>query len=402
MTIVIRNGTLIDGVNESPVANGAIIVADGKIREIASAREEDRSARILEAGIIDAAGKWILPGLINMHVHLMMGQMLGRPKLIVEGATQNGLAVYATRNALGSLARGWTTVRDMGGPYNIPIEFRDYIARGLLPGPRVFACGQQIAVTGGHAAYLSCEADGVDGMRRAARLQLKAGADFIKVNASHDPETMPGEEQTRPEMTQDEIEAAFDVARAHGRKTACHCMGSITLERVINAGVDVISHGCYLTDALAERMARGGIFLDPTLSAYGRQTMNPELKRGEDWAARHMVLVKPLEAAFRAAVRQGVRIVTGTDTAGRYAEDVEMMRELGLDAMESLRACTKNAAEALGVGDTLGSIEVGKIADIVVLAGDPLADPYNLEKVEAVIKDGVHYRQEDITLRSEI
>ncbi|MGH6924753.1 MAG: amidohydrolase family protein [Propylenella sp.] len=401
MTVAVKGGTLIDGKADRPAPNVAVVVEGDQISAL---RAEDSRGDQVDSGaeVIDATGKWVLPGLINMHVHFMMGQMLGRPKHIVQAANPNALAFFATRNALGYLARGWTTVRDMGGPHRIPTHFRDLIAQGVLPGPRVFACGQQIAVTGGHASYLSHEADGADAVRRAARVQLKDGADFVKVNASHDPEPMPGEEQTRPEMSYEEIEAAFDVARAHGKRTACHCMGSIALKRVIDAGVDVISHGCYLNDVLAAQMAEKGVFLDPTLSAYGRQTMNPKLQRGEDWAERHRLLVKPLEASFRSAVKNKVRIVTGTDTAGRYAEDVEMMRELGLDAMESIRACTKNAADALGVGDKLGTIEVGKTADIVVLGGDPLSDPYNLEKVELVIKEGIVYRQSDITLRCEI
>ncbi len=402
MPIVIENGTLIDATGAKPAPNGAVIIDGGVVKAVFKPGTTDRGAYPKEAEIINADGKWIMPGLINMHVHLMMGHMRRRPRIIVEEATQNTLVFYAVKNALGSLARGWTTVRDMGGPFGIPMETRDLINRGVLPGPRVFACGQQIAVTGGHASYLSCEADGADAMRRAARLQLKNGADFVKVNASHDPEPMPGIEQTRPEMTLEEIQAAYDVARAHGKKTACHCMGSIALERVITAGVDIISHGYYLSDKLAEQMAQKGIFLDPTLSAYGRQTMNPELKRGEEWGKRHQTLVKPLEDSFRAAVAAGVRIVTGTDTAGRYVEDVQMMRELGLDAMESLRACTKNGADALGIGDRLGTIEPGKIADVVVLGGDPLADPFNLEKVDTVIKDGIHFCEQDITLRCDI
>lgn len=402
MAIVIENGTLIDGVADRAVPNGTIVIEKGRFEIVAGRGKEPKLEYPAGAEIIDATGKWIMPGLINMHAHLVIGQMIGRPRRIVDAATPNKLMFFAVRNALGSLARGWTTIREMGGVNNIAIEIRDYINQGLLPGPRVFTCGQLVVVTGGHGAYLSHEADGPDAVRRGARLQLKAGADFVKIAASHDPERMPGVEQTRPEMTQAEIEAAFDVARAHGKKTACHCMGTIALKRVIDAGVDVISHGCYLNDGLAESMAEKGIFLDPTLSAYGRQTMNPANKRGDDWGESHKVLIKPLEDGFRAAVRQGVRIVTGTDTSGRYPEDVEMMRLLGLSAMESLRASTKNAAEALGLGDKLGTVEVGKVADLVVLDGDPLDDPYNLEKIHAVVKDGIHYRQQDITLRSEV
>jgi imidazolonepropionase-like amidohydrolase len=237
-------------------------------------------------------------------------------------------------------------------------------------------------------------------MRKAARSQLAAGADFIKVMASHDPIEIDGPEKTRPEMELDEIRAAFDEAKAHGKKTACHVMGTIAIGRVLDAGVNVISHGFYLNDELAKRMVEQKVYLDPTLSSYGRQTMSPLLNRGADWAAHHEPLLAPMEAAFRAAVKAGVKIVTGTDSAGRYAEDVEMMREYGLDAKESLLACTKNAAEALGRIDDIGTIEKGKIADIVVLDGDPLADPYKLEAVSLVIQGGKAIKPDDVTLHS--
>jgi imidazolonepropionase-like amidohydrolase len=276
----------------------------------------------------------------------------------------------------------------MGASHGISFAFRKFIEEGLIPGPRVVACGMPICVTGGHANGICIQADGPYEVRRAARSQLAAGADFIKVMASHDPIEIDGPEKTRPEMEPDEIRAAYDEARAHGKRTACHVMGTIAIGRVLDAGVNVISHGFYLNDELACRMAEQGVFLDPTLSSYGRQTINPRLKRGEKWSSDHMPLIPAMESAFRAAVKAKVKIVTGTDSAGRYAEDVAMMREFGLDPMESLLACTRNAADALGLGHEIGTLEAGKVADIIVLRGDPLADAYNLEKVSHVVKDG--------------
>jgi imidazolonepropionase-like amidohydrolase len=177
-------------------------------------------------------------------------------------------------------------------------------------------------------------------------------------------------------------------------------MGKVAIGRVLDAGVNVISHGFYLDDELAYRMAEQGVYLDPTLSSYGRQTISPRLKRGEKWVADHMPLIPAMESAFRAAVRAGVKIATGTDSAGRYAEDVEMMRELGLDPVHSLLACTRHAAEALGVDRELGTIEPGKIADIVILDGDPLRHPYDLEKVAWVVQSGRPLKPSEITLQS--
>jgi len=169
---------------------------------------------------------------------------------------------------------------------------------------------------------------------------------------------------------------------------------------VLDAGVDVISHGFYLNDEHAARMVEQNVYYDPTLSSYGRQTSNPKLQRGEEWARRHQALIGPMEASFRAAIKAGVKIVTGTDSAGRYAEDVEMMRLFGLSAIDSLLACTRNGAEALGLGRDIGTLEAGKIADMVILQADPLADPYNLEKVDRVVQAGRVLRPSEITLEA--
>lgn len=286
----------------------------------------------------------------------------------------------------------------MGASHDLSFRFRDHIGNGFLPGPRVVACGAPICVTGGHAHVVSIEADGVSAIRKAARQQLAGGADFVKVMASHDPITIDGPEKTRPEMELDEIRAAFDQAKAHGKLTACHVMGTTAIERVLDAGVNVISHGYYLNDELAHRMVEQDVYLDPTLSSYGRQTINPNLKRGAKWTEQHMPLISAMEQGFRAAVRAGVKIVTGTDSADRYAEDVAMMREFGLGAADSLFACTRHAADALARGHLIGTIEAGKAADICVIDGNPLEDPYDLEKVMLVIQAGRPMRPQDINL----
>jgi imidazolonepropionase-like amidohydrolase len=209
---------------------------------------------------------------------------------------------------------------------------------------------------------------------------------------------MPGPEQTRPEMKVEEIRAVFEVAREWGKRTACHVMGTVAIANVLDAGADIIDHGIYLNDALAERMQRQGTYYCPTLSAYCRQTMNPKFKRGEEWARSHAVLVEPHLESIRAAVRAGVRIVNGTDSTGVYAEDVEMLRDAGMGAMDSLLVCTRNAAEALGMEDRIGTVAAGKLADLVVLDDDPLADPYALERVHLVVKDGMVYKPDEIDL----
>ena len=394
---VIQGGTLIDGTG-SPPREGMAVAIDGN-RLQAVGREADLGPLGKGGGAraIDVSGRWILPGLINTHEHLFFREIVG-PTRETRAKGPFTLTFYSLRNALIALRRGWTTVRDMATMSGIALQVRDLVARGEMPGPRIVACGSPVCVTGGHAFGLCVEADGPDACRRATREQLKAGADFVKAMASHDPFPMPGPEQTRPEMSLEEIRAVFDEAHRWGKKAACHVMGSVAIANVLEAGADVIDHGVYLNDALAERMARQGTYYSPTLSAYCRQTMNPRFQRGEEWARSHAVLVEPHRQAIRAAVRAGVKVVTGTDSTGVYAEEVELMREAGMSAMDSVLACTRYAAEALGMADRLGTLVEGKLADLVVLDGDPLADPYALERVHLVVKDGVVYRPDQIVL----
>lgn len=395
MKLVIKCGTLFDGTGGEPARGKSIVVSGDRIEEVIDTEIAARRPDLVGVEVLNALDCWVMPGLINVHDHMVFRDLIG-PVIPNMRAPASKKALNAVRNCVVALRRGWTTVRDMGSDYNISFDFRNYIEEGNLPGPRVIACGKPISVTGGHGKSQAIEADGPYEIRKAARSQLDAGADFIKVNASHDPIIIDGPEKTRPEMTPDEIKAAFDEAHAWGKRTACHCMGTVALGRVLDAGVDVISHGFYLNDELAQRMVEQNVYFDPTLSSYGRQTMNPAIKRGELWGQLHLPLIPAMESAFRAAVKAGVKITTGTDSAGRYAEDVAMMRELGLDATRSLLACTRYAAEALAIEKDVGTIEKGKIADLVVLAGDPIRDPYDLEKVSLVIKGGQVLKPEEI------
>ena len=401
MIVIVTCGSLFDGTGSDPKRNMSIVVKDGRIAEILPSNDVARRPDLAGAEIVDAASQWVMPGLINVHDHLVFRDLIGNP-MVTMAASQTELTVTAVRNALVALRRGWTTVRDMGASFGISIAFRELLAKGVLPGPRVVACGSPICITGGHANAICAEADGPAAVRKAAREQLRAGADFIKVMASHDPVDIDGPEKTRAEMGLDEIRAAYDEAKAHGKRTAAHVMGTTALSRVLDAGIDVVSHGFYLNDELAQRMAEQGVYYDPTLSSYGRQTVNPKLKRGEKWGASHKVLIPGMEAAFQAALKAGVKIVTGTDSAGRYAEDVAMMREGGLSAKDSLLACTRYAAEALGLGSDVGTIEPGKVADFVVLEGDPLKDAYELERVRLVIQSGRPIDPSSITLESPV
>jgi imidazolonepropionase-like amidohydrolase len=400
MRRLLKNGVLIDGNGAAPKNGMAIGVEGNRIVALAPLGEFGSDWLADHVATIDCQGAWVMPGLINVHDHLAMRDIVG-PPLAETQAGAGKMMLNAIRNSLTALRRGWTTVRDMAAPDGLALGVRDMINAGHMPGPRVISCGEPICVTGGHAWPLCVEADGPDAVRKAARQQLKEGADFVKVMASHDPYGKPGPQKTIPEMTLAEMKSAFEEAELRGKHSACHVMGTTAIANVLEAGVGVLSHGIYLNDELAERMARQGTYLDPTLSSYGVQTISPKRRRGAQWIEDHTALVEPLKVSMDCAVRAGVKIVVGTDTAGIYSEDIALMRSHGMSAMETLVAATKNGADCMLLGDQFGTIEEGKIADIVVLGSDPLDDPTNIEDVKIVIKDGLPMTPGEIDLNDD-
>ena len=392
----VMGGTLIDGTGCRPVADAVVVFDDPRITSVGIRNEIKANAN--EGTVIDVTGKTVLPGLINTHQHILFRYGYGPTRQHMKKSPA-ALTLFGIKSVLDILRHGITTIREMASVHGIGLALRDAINEGDLMGPRIITCNQPICATGGHACeYLSVEADGPDNVRREARNQLKLGADFVKMMANHDPYPRSAGEHTRAELTVEEMRAAFEEAHKWGKRTACHVMGREAIRNVIEAGVDTIDHGAYLDRELARLMAERGIYYTPTLSAYTRQTMNPRFGRGEQWAAAHRPLIEPSQRAIRVAIEEAVTVVCGTDSTGIYAEEVELLREAGMGAMESLQACTKIAAEALDLGNDLGTIEEGKLADIVVIDGDPLADPYALQNVELVIKEGTVYRPEDIRL----
>jgi len=390
MRTVIENGVVFDAV--TPGTRPATVVL-----------EDDRIADVLDghhaldaAHRIDASGRTVMPGLVNMHAHLSFMYAVGHPREFVL-RPDHLLYAHAFRMSRVLLAQGITQVRDMGGPRNIHLHVRDLIRAGVVVGPRVVACGEPLVATGRHAYAICEEADGPDGVVAAVRNQFKQGADFIKLMASDDP--VPADEHgshTRPGYSPQEVAAAYDEVRRHGAMAACHVMGEDAIRAVLDAGADVIDHGHYLTPELARRMAADGTYLTPTLSSYDVQTAHPRFDRGATWAVDHAPLLDGHRSALRAALDAGVRILIGTDTVGCFAEEVALLREAGMAPGDSLLAATRWAYEALGVADEVGTVEAGKRADLAIVGADVLGDPYALEDTAGVVIGGVHHTTQSL------
>ena len=397
MATVLKNGVLIDGSGQDPIPNTVVVIKGDKIEAVGPLAEFAPTAfESPDHEVIDISGKVIMPGLINAHQHLDNRWGKGPYQ---ERAAQpvTWLLLRSVRNALLDLQEGVTTVRDLDSKQGIDLIMREAIAEGMIVGPRIVACGQAIVMTGGHGCETCIEADGPDEVRKAARRLLKAGADIIKVMASGGYIDPSKDQPWSSQLNEEEMRVAFEEAKKAGKKTTTHAHPPAAIRAAIAAGVDCIEHGALMDKETAELMARKGIYLVPTL--------------GESWeiAYRGVELGRPawlIEACrqhlesrmetFELAVQAGVKMAVGTDVAGSMALEMELMQKGGLSAMEVLVAATHNGAELCDLADQIGTLEVGKLADVIVIDGDPLKDMRDISKVDLVFKEGKMYCPADL------
>jgi imidazolonepropionase-like amidohydrolase len=401
----IRAAQLLDGTRAAPLQNAAILIDGERIVALgpdASVPCPDSAERL------DFGDRTLLPGLVDCHSHLNLpGDGTG-----IEAAADLGdelLLLQSAQNARTTLLSGVTSLRDNGARHTTTFTVRDAIRRKIITGPRLSISGRPITMTGGHCWPFGGEADGPDGVRAAVRQMVKEGADWIKVMATGGGtvNTLP----YRPSYTAAELRVVVDEAHAANRLAAAHCSCTAGIVNALDAGVDMIIHGNFndpdgnfrFDHDVARRIADQGVWVNPTL----------HVNRVRLWRLERLASERSLTDAetadlelqrrrygervqnFQDLLAAGVKVVAGSDSGwsfyrfGGFVHEVEAMAAAGLGAAAALRAATLDSAESMGIAAEVGSLEVGKLADLLVVDGDPSIATSALSRVKAVFLGGL-------------
>jgi imidazolonepropionase-like amidohydrolase len=409
-TYVLKAARLFDGKSNALVKPGIVVVRDGKIVAAGSSANAPADALVIDLG--DAT---LLPGFIDAHTHLTMMYREDYTRAALEGLqkTVAEMAIEATTNARVTLMAGFTTVRDVGSGHYLDVGLRNAINNGVVPGPRMLVSVHAIGATGGHCDENGFRegavgnetgpqngvVNGADQARQAVRLAHKYGATIIKTCATGGVLSLV-DAVDAPQLTQAELDALVSEAHNLGLKTAAHAHGAEGAKRAIRAGIDSIEHGSFLDEEALNMMKDRGTYLVPTLLA--PQGLREQMAKKADIpptirekAERAM---KAAPETFKKALAKGVKIGLGTDAAvyphGRNPEEFHLMVDLGMKPIDALKAGTSSDADLLGMADRIGTLEAGKLADVVAVEGDPTEKIRQTEHVFFVMKEGVIYRND--------
>lgn len=404
---ILHCGKLVD-VKTNTVLNSMTVVIEGKkIKTIQAGYLSGEKAD----KVIDLKNKTVMPGLIDMHVHL---ESETNPNAYLDRFTKNpgDLAYQALVYAKTSLMAGFTTVRDLGGTH-VVISLRNAINKGLVDGPRIFTAGVSIGTTGGHAddsnglnetfkKDLGAEDGVVNGVRdaqKAVRQRYKEGSDLIKITATGGVLSY-AKDGMGAQFTEEEVRAIVQTAKDYGFKVAAHAHGAEGMKRAILGGVHSIEHGTFMTEEVMDLMKKYGTYYVPTIIA-GRSVADSALIKNyyPEMVRKKALEVGPIiQSTFGKAYKAGVKIAFGTDAGvfghGKNAREFELMHEAGMPALETIQAATLNAADLLGQSAAIGTIEEGKLADIIAVEGNPSTDIKSMSKVKFVMKEGKIYKSD--------
>jgi imidazolonepropionase-like amidohydrolase len=403
---VIHCGNLIDGKSNEVQTQMTIIVEKNIITKIEKGFTKPGSSDKL----IDLSKKTVMPGLIDLHVHLE-GETNKDQALQRFTANKADVAFRSTVFAKKTLMAGFTTVRDLGGS-GVNTSLRNAVNQGVVVGPRILSAGKSIATTGGHADPTNGYREDLMGnpgpkegvinspeeARQAVRQRYKDGSDLIKITATGGVLSI-AKDGSGPQFTDEELKAIIETAHDYGMHTAAHAHGSEGMKRAVLAGITTIEHGTKMTEEVMDLMKQKGTYYVPTISA-GKFVAE---KAKEPGYYHPLVVPKALEIGpqiqntFSKAYKRGVKIAFGTDAGvfphGENGKEFGYMVEAGMPAMEAIKAATVVAAEVIGMSDKIGTLEAGKLADIVATDENPLRNIKTMEKVSFVMKDGVVYLQ---------
>jgi len=407
-TTYLHCGKLIDGMSNKVQTEVTVILEGSDIEKIEKGYQEAPAGTRL----IDLTNYTVMPGLIDMHVHLE-GQ--SSPDNYIKQFVLNDadIAYNSTVYAKATLMAGFTTVRDVGGT-GVNISLRDAVNTGKVIGPRILTSGKSLATTGGHADPTNGWREELMGnpgpkegvlngpfeARQAVRQRYKEGADLIKITATGGVLSL-AKSGTAPQFKMDELTALIETAEDIGFHVAAHAHGVEGMQRAIKAGVKTIEHGTLMDAETMELMKRHGTYLVPTITAGKSVADSAEIPRyyPEVVVPKAKAIGPEIQNMFSRAYKNGVNIAFGTDAGvfkhGKNAKEFSYMVEAGMPPMEAIQSATSIAAKVLGMESEIGSLEAGKNADIIAVAGNPLDDISVMEKVGFVMKNGKIYKSDN-------
>ena len=396
--IALIGGTVIDLDGGAPLHDAVVLVEGEKIAAIGPA-DEISVADGME--VIDVTGTWLIPGLMNMHVHL--GLVLpGKMEAELANETEAELALRMAQSARETLQAGVTTIRLPGDQRHGDLALKKAISKGQAHGPRIFSAGESLIITGGHGSeHGVIYNDGPYELIKAARREISAGASWVKILISGGIAT-DGGDISKALMTPEEINAVVDAAHRFGARVAAHSGSPAATDIAIDAGIDSIEHGYFLDRPVLRKMKKHGTWLVPTIVVSQPATAPFFEKIGSPqwYLDRRDSVGKEHWKALQIAIEEGVNIALGTDQlpgepndgTTATAREAQYYVEAGMTPLQALRAATIEPARMLGADDEIGSLEVGKYADIVAVDGDPSEDIKALRNIMFVMKGGYTYR----------